>query len=67
MPTIKYFRRQIYGNQTWYPTEEKYAVAIMLLSGKRTITGKIKLGLEALGFDLEEVLEPKVKPSYSIL
>ena len=67
MPTIKYFTRNRYGTDYRYPLEERYAVPLRLLTGTLTITKSAEIALKQLGFDLEEVLEPKEKPSNSII
>lgn len=57
--TIKFFRKNVYGNETYYVENEIVAAAIRALTGKVTINKHDMKALTFLGHSLEEVLAPQ--------
>lgn len=56
---IRFYREVVYGNELMYPVDQKQAIWTM--TGKKTITPRVKLGMEALGFTFVEVLKSSIK------
>ena len=58
MPTIKCFKKSVYGNVLVYfaKENEKERDAFLRLTGRKTITESDIAALKVLGFKFEEVL-----------
>lgn len=54
---IKYYIDRVYGIERAYIVDEGIKQAVYKLTGKETITPLNKKGLEALGFEFEQVLK----------
>ena len=57
--TIRFYRENVYGNELLYPVDQ--AVAIEMLTGKKTLTKRTILALGLLGFSFVEVLKTDAK------
>ena len=57
---IKYYIKNVYGNETLYVAEERDAKAIQKISGQKTLTPNVIKGLKELGFSFEQVFAPVV-------
>lgn len=58
---IKFYAREIYGNETLYAADHAQAEAIRMLTGQKTLTHSTIEGLKGLGHEFEQVANPKAK------
>jgi hypothetical protein len=56
--TFQFYRKNVYGNETYYPVGEKFEKFVSRF-GQTTITHNIFQALEIVGVKVEEVLAPK--------
>ena len=54
---IKFYRKNVYGNDYCYPAKRDQADALQILTNKKTLNGRDMEALKMLGFTLEEVME----------
>lgn len=59
MSTIQVFTRNVYGKPTVYAADANQAQALAQLTGCKTLEHRHLQGLEALGFTLTQVPDPK--------
>ena len=57
--TIKYYTKNVYGNELRYILDKEISYNIQHLTGQNTISLYHIGALENLGFTFEQVLEPK--------
>lgn len=55
--TIKFFHKNVYGNDYMYIADPVQARSVELISGKKVMTGPVMIGLEGLGFEFSEITE----------
>ena len=60
MPTIPYYIKQVYGNDTMYLLDPKFAKIHRRLTDQITLTPTAKSAYEELGFIFTLVLTPKL-------
>lgn len=56
--TIRFYRENVYGNELLYPVDQ--AVAIEMLTGKKTLTQRTILAFGYLGFRFVEILKSDI-------
>ncbi len=61
MKQLHYFTRSVYGNFNAYLVASPEASAICQLTGRKTLLGSDMRALEALGFELIQVADPKAQ------
>lgn len=54
---IKFYRKNVYGNDYCYPATKVQAEALQILTNKKTLNDRDLEALKLLGFTLEEVME----------
>lgn len=55
--TIKFYHKNVYGNDYMYIADPLQARAVEMISGKKVMTGPVWIGLEALGYEFVEITE----------
>lgn len=58
--SIPYFTRNVYGTPRYYPLDPMQKEALALLTNQKTMTKAHMRGLQQLGFQLTEVLDPEL-------
>ena len=56
---IEYYRREVYGNEMWYVVNSEIEGWVSMLTNRATLSNGDMKALQALGFELVEVLQPE--------
>ena len=61
MPTMKFYRKNVYGKDLMYLAERTQREAIEMICNRKSITERDMFALGMLGFTFEEVNENQAK------
>lgn len=61
MPIMKYYRKNVYGNELMYLADKNQKDAVEMISGRKSINPADMFALGMIGFTFEEVTESQAK------